>query len=70
MHTQHERMYNSLVNLSHPPTSHRSNVRSVFLTATVFAVAQSLIFFLYAAGYVFGAYLVVEGRNSYDDIFR
>ena len=40
------------------------------MTATVFAVAQSLIFFLYAAGYVFGAYLVVEGRNTYDEIFR
>ena len=40
------------------------------MTATVFSVAQSLIFFLYAAGYVFGAYLVVEGRNSYEEIFR
>ena len=48
----------------------RSNRRSVFLTAMVFAVAQSMIFFLYAAGYVFGAYLVVEGRNNYGEIFR
>ena len=45
-------------------------MKGVFLTATVFAVAQSLIFFLYAAGYVFGAFLVVEGRNNYDEIFR
>ena len=51
-----------------PPS--RSNVRGVFITAVVFAMAQSFIFFLYAGGYVFGAYLVVEGRNSYDDIFR
>ena len=48
----------------------RSNMKGVFVTATVFAVAQSLIFFLYAAGYVFGAFLVVEGRNNYDEIFR
>ena len=45
-------------------------MRGVFVTAVVFAMAQSLIFFLYAGGYVFGAYLVVEGRNSYDEIFR
>ena len=51
-----------------PPS--RSNVRGVFFTAVVFAMAQSLIFFLFAAGSVFGAYLVVEGRNSYDEIFR
>ena len=48
----------------------RSNMKGVFITATVFAVAQSLIFFLYAAGYVFGVFLVVEGRNNYDEIFR
>ena len=48
----------------------RSNVKGVFLTALAYAVAQSLIFFLYSAGYVFGAFLVVEGRNNYDEIFR
>ena len=40
------------------------------MTALVFATAQSLIFFLYAAGYSFGAYLVAEGRNTYEEIFR
>ena len=42
----------------------------MFATAIVFALAQSLIFFIYAAGYSFGAFLVAEGRNSYDQIFR
>ena len=45
-------------------------MKGVFVAATVFGTAQSLIFFLYAAGYVFSAYLVVEGRNTYEDVFR
>lgn len=40
------------------------------MQATVLAVGQSLIFYLYAAGYYFGAYLVVEDRALYDDVFR
>lgn len=40
------------------------------MQATVLAVGQSLIFYLYAAGYYFGAFLVVENRAVYDNIFR
>ena len=45
-------------------------MKSVFVQATVLAVGQSLVFYLYAAGYYFGAFLVVEERAVYDDIFR
>ena len=48
----------------------RSNVKSVFVQATVLALGQSLIYILYSTGYYFGAFLVVQGRASYDDIFR
>ena len=40
------------------------------MTALVFATAQSFIFFFYSAGYSFGAFLVAEGRNTYEEIFR
>ena len=48
----------------------RSNIKSVFVQAMVLALGQSLIYFIYSAGYYLGAFLVVEGRASYDDIFR
>lgn len=48
----------------------RTNIKSVFVQATVLAVGQSLIFYLYSAGYYFGAFLVIEGRAEYDDVFR
>ena len=53
-----------------PCCFYRSNVKSVFVQATVLALGQSLIYFLYSTGYYFGASLVVEGRTNYDDIFR
>ena len=49
---------------------YRSNVKSVFVQTIVLALGQSFIYLLYSAGYYFGAFLVVEGRASYDDIFR
>ena len=52
------------------PLPPRSNKRSVYLTSLVFAVTQSLIYFLYSAGFVFGAFLVIQGRNDYGEIFR
>ena len=45
-------------------------MKSVFVQATVLALGQSLIFLLYGTGYYFGAFLVVQGRTNYDDIFR
>ena len=48
----------------------RTNVKSVFVQATVLGIGQSLIFYLYAAGYYFGAYLVTENRTTYDAIFQ
>ena len=49
---------------------HRNGIKSVFSQALLLAVSQSIILFLFAAGYSLGAFLVVEGRNTYDDIFR
>ena len=48
----------------------RANIRSVFGQAVILALSQSIIFYLFSAGYSFGAFLVIEGRASYDDIFR
>jgi len=45
-------------------------VKSTFGGAVVLSVAQSLIFFMFAAGYSFGAFLVIEERATFDDIFR
>ena len=42
----------------------------MFLIALMFAVAQSLTYVIYAAGYNFSAFLVAEGRNTHDEIFR
>ena len=45
-------------------------MKSVFIQATVFALGRSLLYLLYSAGYYFGAFLVVQGRTNYDNIFR
>ncbi len=48
----------------------RDNVKSVFLQASVIALAQSATFYLYSGGYSFGAYLVINERATYDELFR
>ena len=45
-------------------------MKSVFVQATVLGVGQSLIFYLYAAGFYFGAFLVTENRTTYDALFQ
>ena len=52
------------------PSSPRDSMVSVLWQAIIYAVAQSMIFFTYAAGFRFGAFLVIEGRADYDNIFR
>ena len=47
-----------------------TNVKSVFFSALVYALAQSLIFYIYSAGYRFGAFLVIERRANFDEVFR
>ena len=42
----------------------------MFLQAVVLSLSQSLVFYLYSAGFSFGAFLVVEDRAVYDDIFQ
>ena len=48
----------------------RTNVKSVFVQAVVLAVGQSLVFYLYAAGFFFGAFLVTENRTVYASLFQ
>ena len=53
----------------------RSNMKGVFLQASVFAAAQASIFFIYAAGFRLGAFQVVSDPSSvfhvdYEDVFR
>ncbi len=45
-------------------------MKDAIMQAVIFALAQSLIFYIYSAGYRFGAFLVVEERATYDEIFR
>ena len=48
----------------------RDNIKSVFIQAVVLSLSQSLIFYLYAAGFSFGAFLVIQGRAQYEDVFQ
>ena len=52
------------------PSLYRNNIESVFVQAVVLGIAQSTIFYLFSAGYSFGAFLVVLDRATYDQIFR
>ena len=45
-------------------------MKSVFVQAIVLGVGQSLVFYLYAAGFYFGAFLVTEDRSTYDALFQ
>ena len=44
-------------------------MKGVLVVAVVTSIVQSLIFFLYAATYSLGAFLVVDGRAVYNQIF-
>ena len=53
----------------------RNNIRSVFGQAFVFALSQASIFYLYAAGFSLGAFLIISDPSEpyhadYDDILR
>ena len=48
----------------------RDNIKSVFLQAVVLSLSQAMVFYLYAAGVSFGAFLVIDGRAVFDDIFQ
>ena len=48
----------------------RDSIKSVFLQALVLCLSQSLIFYLYSAGFSLGAFLVIQGRAQYEDIFQ
>ena len=69
-HTPHIHTHHTYTHTHTHTLKHRSNVKSVFVQAVVFAVAQSFIFYVYSAGYSFGAFLVIEERATYDLIFR
>ena len=49
---------------------YRNNMKSVFIQGVVLGVAQSINYFLFSAGYSFGAFLVIVKRSTYDQIFR
>ena len=56
-------------------TNLRSNIKSVFTQATIFALAQSSIFYVYSAGFSVGAFQVISDSSSvyhadYEEIFR
>ena len=53
----------------------RTNTRSVLGQAVIFGIAQGSIFYMYAAGFSLGAFIVISDESkvyhaTYDDIFR
>lgn len=42
----------------------------MLVQAMMFAVGQSLVFYIYAAGYFLSTHLIIEERTSYDRAFR
>ena len=49
---------------------HRDSIKGALLQAIVYAVAQSMTYYIFAAGFRLAAYLVTEGRADYEDIYR
>ena len=45
-------------------------MKSVLAQAAALSTSRSLVFFLYAAGYNLGAFLVVEERAHYYNVFQ
>ena len=48
----------------------RSNIKHVCFQGLAFSIALSITYYIYAAGYWVGAFLIVEGRTEYEDVFR
>ena len=53
----------------------RSNMKGVFLNALIYAISQGLVYYVYAAGFSLGAYLVISDPStiyhaSYQEVFR
>ena len=42
----------------------------MFVQSFVLGLSRSMIFFINSAGYSFGAFLVIEGRATFDEIIR
>ncbi len=47
-----------------------NNIKGTFGAAAVLAVANSIIFYMFSAGYSFGAFLVIERGYDYQAIFQ
>ena len=50
-------------------------MKGVFIQAFIYAVAQASIFYIYSAGFSFGAFLVISDPSkvyhiSYESVFR
>ena len=44
-------------------------LKKAHLVGAVFALSQGIIYFAYAASFVFGAYLIEESEMEYEDVF-
>ena len=61
--------------VAHHTSLYRANVKSSFMTAVIFAIAQGSIFFIFAGGFSMGAFIVQSDPSEvyyadYDNIFR
>ena len=52
------------------PPLNRTNIKGTGYQALVTSVAQSIVFYIYAVGISFGAFLVIEERATYNDMFQ
>lgn len=48
---------------------YKSALKSAHVVGFMYAFSQSIIFFAYAASFVFGAYMIQEGEMEFDDVF-
>ena len=48
----------------------RSNIKGVFLQSLAVGFSRAAVFFIYSIAFSYGAFLVVEGRVTFHQIFQ
>ena len=49
---------------------YRAAIRNAHIMGISYSFSQAIIFFAYAAVFVYGAYLIEEGEMEYVDVFK
>lgn len=61
--TMHKRFMN------HLETPYRDALKKAHVVGFAFGFSQGIIYFVYAAAFVLGAYLIEQNEMSFDDVF-